>query len=333
MKSPTGAGSVARHPIAVVSERTGLSQDVLRVWERRYRAVEPVRDAGGQRLYTSDDVERLVLLHAATRGGRTIRQVARMETADLRALVDEDRDARAARDPGAAAAPVERLESVPAGESHGVVDAALALARAFDGAQLDRLLRRAAARQGLSDFIESVAAPLLRRVGDEWHAGRVSPAQEHLVSSTVHDIASEALRAFRARDDAPRVVVATPAGDRHGIGAVLAGAAAAMEGWAVISLGADLPAGDIAAAARAAGAQLVALSVVLRDRPRVLDELRTLREQLAPEIAMIAGGPGAIALQDELVAAGIAVEPSLTALVAAMRRMRATTVTPRTALP
>ena len=60
------------HPIAVAAERTGLTQDVLRVWERRYGAVKPKRGANGQRVYTDADLEQLRLLHAATHAGRSI---------------------------------------------------------------------------------------------------------------------------------------------------------------------------------------------------------------------------------------------------------------------
>ena len=51
-----------RHPIQVVSRRTGLSQDVIRVWERRYHAVTPERSPTNRRLYSDDDVRRLALL-------------------------------------------------------------------------------------------------------------------------------------------------------------------------------------------------------------------------------------------------------------------------------
>lgn len=84
----------ARHPIAVVSERTGLSQDVLRVWERRYGAVQPERGPGGQRVYSDADIERLGLLQAATRAGRSISQVVRLTTDEIAALVGEDIAAR-----------------------------------------------------------------------------------------------------------------------------------------------------------------------------------------------------------------------------------------------
>src|SRR5215207_6184842 len=76
-----------RHPIGVVAERTGLSPDVLRVWERRYAVVEPHRSAGGQRLYSDADIERLSLLHRATQGGHGIGHVATMSKAKLEELV------------------------------------------------------------------------------------------------------------------------------------------------------------------------------------------------------------------------------------------------------
>src|SRR5512140_113462 len=157
-----------RHPIAVVSERTGLSQDVLRVWERRYGAVDPERRPSGQRLYTDADIERLGLLRAATRAGRSIGQVARLSTAAVASLVEEDLAASEQR--------IATTLSAPDAES--VLDSSLAFARTLDATALDETLRRAAARMGVSAFLDAVAAPLLRRCGDEWHAGRMTPAQE-----------------------------------------------------------------------------------------------------------------------------------------------------------
>ena len=310
-ENPTAA---ARHPIAVVAERTGLTQDVLRVWERRYGAVQPERGAGGQRRYTDADIERLALLHAATRAGRSIGQVAGLPTDALTALVDEDVAARARQSPPATAASA----------ATEAVAASLALARALDGARLDEALRRTAARLGVSAFLESVAAPLLRQVGDEWHAGRMTPAQEHLVSSALHDIIVETMRSFSKANGAPRVLVATAAGDRHAVGAALVGAAAAVEGWNVLYLGADLPAAEIADAARTAAVRVVALSLVyVDDRARVLGELRAIRSRLPREVTLIAGGGGAGALASELAAMGVRVESSMPGLVAELRRERA----------
>src|SRR5215207_9740292 len=113
--------SQPRHPIAVVAARTGLSQDLLRMWERRYGAVEPTRSAGGQRLYSDDDVERLRLIDAAVAAGRRVGRIARLPTRALAELVDEDRAAAPRR---ATVEPASR----PASE-RAVVERALAHVR------------------------------------------------------------------------------------------------------------------------------------------------------------------------------------------------------------
>ena len=303
----------ARHPIAVVADRTGLSQDVLRAWERRHGVVAPERGPGGQRLYSDADIARLALLNAATSAGRSIGQVARLSTDALARLVDEDITAREQRTPVA----------IAVADTEDVVRTSLALARALDAPGLDELLRRTAARIGVSAFLESVAAPVLRRLGDEWHAGRLTPAQEHLVSALLHDIIAETMRAFVPRSDAPGVLVATSAGDRHVIGAALVGAAAAMEGWNVLYLGADLPAAEIAAAARATGVRLVAISVIYVDDPdRVLGELRAIRAGLPANMTLVAGGAGAGTLAAELRVMDVQVKSSIAELVAELRRDR-----------
>jgi DNA-binding transcriptional MerR regulator/methylmalonyl-CoA mutase cobalamin-binding subunit len=317
---PDTRNSSPRHPIAVVTERTGLSQDALRVWERRYRAVVPARGPGGQRLYSDADIERLALLYSATRAGRSISRVAGLSTADLAALVEEDIAARQRR--AAAADAVSEAVS----EERDVVTDAMALARALDSASLDDRLRRSVATLGISTFIESVAVPLLRRVGDEWHAGRFTLAQEHLVSSLLHDIVAESMRSFTNQNGADRLLVATPAGERHAVGAALVGAAAAVEGWNVLYLGADLPATEIADAAVAAKVRLVAVSIVyVEKREAVIEEMRALRSRLPSAIALIAGGSGASAIAAELATIGVPVESSVDDLLAELRRDRTAT--------
>ncbi len=206
----------------------------------------------------------------------------------------------------------------PHGESESI-DAALGFTRSLDARALDEWLRRAAARLGIPVFIESVAVPFLRRVGDEWYARRISPAEEHVASSTVHDIIVETMHACARENSAPKLVVSTLAEERHVIGAALVGAAAAMEGWGVVYLGADVPATDIARAARLCDARLVAVSIVyVDDRERVLGEISLLRTLLPTAVRLIAGGTGAVSLAAPIRALGVPVESSVGGLFASL---------------
>jgi MerR family transcriptional regulator, light-induced transcriptional regulator len=300
-----------RHPIGVVAERTGITQELLRVWERRYGAVTPLRSEGGQRLYSNADVERLRLLRRATQGGRPIGAVARLPLPELARLVSEDEAERGVRERG-------RGAGFPGMEMD--LDAALEHARALDAGALEVLLRRTAALMGAAEFLERMVAPFLRRIGEEWHAGRLSPAREHAATGVVQRVVSGVLGQMSPPDDAPVFLVGGPAGDRHEMGSLLAAATAAAERWRVIYLGPDLPARDIVEAAASSGARAVGLSVVfVDDRERVLRELREVRERLPASVPLVIGGGAAAPLEGELEHPSTRVVADLEGLRAALR--------------
>jgi DNA-binding transcriptional MerR regulator len=303
---------LARHPIGVVADRTGLSPDLLRVWERRYRAVEPSRSADGQRTYSDADIERLRLLRLATAAGRSIGQVARLTTDEVARLVREDEAARQQAD--------RRAESPVLASAKEQVERALDLARAVNAPQLETFLRRAVGAFGVPAFLDGLAAPLLRRMGEEWEGGRLTPAQERVATAIIQRVLEGAIQFLAPPYDAPNLLLATPVGEYHVMGSVMAAAAAAATGWRVTHLGPNVPAAEVASAALAVEANLVGVSIVYpRDRDHVLGELRTLRSRLPAAVPVVAGGAGAVALASELGGAGIRVVNDLAELRTALR--------------
>ena len=285
------------------------------MWERRYQAVAPTRTPGGERLYSEADVERLRLLNAAVTAGRRIGGVARLSTSELARLVDDDRAAHARRVPAQTAARSEAGSSL-------IEEAALDRIHALDARGLDELLRRGAAVVGAPSFLEQTVAPLLRQVGEHWHAGRLSIANEHMASAVIEAFVGDAMRAMAVPDQAPSVVVAAPAGSRHVIAASLAAAAAAAERWRVLFLGGDLPVSEITRAAIADDARAVALSVIYTDDATgVLGDLRQVRESLPADVVVIVGGRALLPHARALARSGIEVGETLDALRGALRRL------------
>ncbi|HSJ23769.1 MAG TPA: MerR family transcriptional regulator [Longimicrobiales bacterium] len=304
------SGPGGRHPIGVVAERTGLTQEVLRVWERRYGVVTPARDAAGQRVYTDADVERLRLLRRATHGGRSIGSVVGLSTVELARLVQEDDAARAVEVAGPGAGLDERVE------------AALRHVRVLDAMALETLLRRAAARVGAGVFLEELAAPFMRRVGEEWHGGRLTPAHEHLATSVLQRVLLGMVSALSPSEDAAALVVCTLSGDRHEVGVMLAAATAAAEGWRVVYLGADLPARDVVTAAVTSDAEAVAVSIVFVESVETMAaELRLVRGGLPLSVPVLVGGPGAESVLAASPAGEFVHVPRLAGLQAALRRI------------
>ncbi len=62
---------------------TGVPVETLRVWERRYNVVGPRMSDRGQRLYSSDDIQRLTLIKQLVDAGYPIGSVARLPTPTL----------------------------------------------------------------------------------------------------------------------------------------------------------------------------------------------------------------------------------------------------------
>ena len=272
------SASTTRYPLRAVIRRTGLSADVLRAWERCYGAVRPSRSKGGQRLYSADDVERLILLQRATAGGHSIGEIARLEREARDALLD-----RAGRDP--AAAELEALDRL--------VREAVAATDALDGARLEQVLRGGALSLGVEVFVDEAVPRFLRVVGDQWHRGSLTPAHEHLATQVVRRITTWLSDAYEPRAEAPTIVIATPSGELHELGATLAAVAAAGEGWKPVYLGPNLPAADIVAAAKQVRASVVALGVVYADDDAAFHELQQLRSGLPDGTTLIIGGAAA----------------------------------------
>ena len=273
--------SSVQHPIRLVARRTGLSAHVIRIWEKRYGAVKPERTDTNRRLYSREQVERLTLLHELTQAGQSISQVAKLPTPKLRQL--------AAELVGGNRRTAQPLAGVPATDSF--LEACTAAVRSLDSAALDDALKRAATALGALGFLQRVVAPLAQTIGDLWRNGTLTAAHEHFASAAIRVLLGQAAKPFGGTQNAPVLVVATPAGQVHEMGALLVAAMATNLGWQVMYLGASLPAAEIAGAARQSRARAVALSLVYpEDDPGLEGELTRLRELLPREVVLLTGG-------------------------------------------
>lgn len=272
------------HPINFVSRLTGLSQHVIRVWERRYGAVNPARTSGNRRLYSDADIDRLQALHSATEAGHTIGRIAHLPTEAVKDLLEKARSSSEFR-PSA---------TLPAESQRDHLSACRQAIKELDSDALAAALFNASVHLSLPILLEDIVAQLIKWVGRSWQDGTIRVAHEHLASSVIRQFLMEQTVSRTAPENAPSIVIATPAGQVHELGALLAGAVAASEGWRDVYLGPNLPAIDIAAAVIQSEAKVLALSLVYpSDDPYVAQELRALRKALPKDVHIVVGGAAA----------------------------------------
>jgi methylmalonyl-CoA mutase cobalamin-binding subunit len=130
------------------------------------------------------------------------------------------------------------------------------------------------------------------------------------------------MRVYEVRNGAPRVVVATPPHYAHELGALMAAASAAAEGWSVTYLGPDLPVADLVSAVGQSGARAVAISAVHQPQGGdLLGVLRDTRARLPADVSLLVGGAGALQVRAEAEAAGARVVESLAEFRALLLRL------------
>jgi len=268
-------GPVSHFTIKAVAQATGLTVETLRAWERRYEVVRPTRDASGRRTYSAADVARLRLLRTATELGHTISRLANLPEEELAMLV--------------ASSGGHARQGNARGQTY--VDRALDAAEHSDPAGVEEVLTSAIALLPPNEVIHTVIAPLVREIGDRWHRGVVSIAQEHMVTDIVRRLVISVSRGYLRADNGPCLVLATLSGERHELGILMCSWLAATRRYQTHYLGADLPAIEIARFALEVDARAVLISLVMPENyVPVMEQLRELAGALRGKCEIWIGG-------------------------------------------
>jgi DNA-binding transcriptional MerR regulator/methylmalonyl-CoA mutase cobalamin-binding subunit len=266
----TSAAAETTYSLGLVSRLTGLSPHVLRAWERRYAAVTPLRTGGGTRRYRESDLSRLRLLQAAVAAGHPIGDVASLHD-------DELRRRAGVREAG---------ERPPLGEILGALEG-------LDAAEAERLLGIQLAALGPRRFTKSVVLPLLAEVGTRWERRVLCMASEHLASAVVRSLLGALLRRRAGGAPTPALLFTTLPGDRHELAVLVAAVVASDLGANAVYLGPDLPAPEVAIAARKTSAAAVVAGMSRFDGVATRrGALVELRKALPRRVALWVGGAG-----------------------------------------
>lgn len=255
------------YPVGTIARLTGLSPELLRAWERRHGVVEPRRTAGGTRRYSTADLERLRLVKAAVDAGHRIGQVAQLDASELRRRTT-------VADPG----------------TPGGLDEVLRALHRLDDAESQRLLSLQLSLLGAPRFARDVAIPLVSQIGDRWAAGSMGIASEHLGTSILRSLLGSALRPTASSLTGPRIVFATPSGERHELGLLMAALTVLGAGANPLYLGAELPLEDILSAVESSRSTALAVSLVAVPEPDAVRTLITLYDGLPMGVPLFVGG-------------------------------------------
>jgi DNA-binding transcriptional MerR regulator len=257
--------------IGELSRRSGVSNELLRAWERRYGLLRPTRSDGGYRLYSAQDERRVASMRAHLERGLSAAEAARL-------TLDEDAGADA--------------DAVPPSDTPVLVRGTQRLRAALDAldegaahAALDRLL----AELSVETVLREAVLPYLRELGDRWERGDASIGQEHFATGVLRGRLLGLARGWGRGGQAHALLACAP-GEQHELALIVFGLALRDQNWRITYLGPNTPLDTVAEIAAVLEPDAV---VIAATTATCLERERSALATLGRAYKLWLAGPGA----------------------------------------
>lgn len=256
------------YTISDVSRISGIPKDLLRMWERRYGYPAPRRDGNGDRIYSHEQLDKLVLIRQLQDQGKRPGKLISLPIDELRSLLQPEPVAFDA---------VELVRQLGSGDING----------------LRQWLQGQLLAQGLRSFIHRVMVPATIAVGDAWARDELATHEEHLFTELMKGLVRQSLAEHYQVGGKPRVMLTTLTGEKHSMGLLMVEALLRMGGAEVIPFGPEMPFRDIQQAAVNHRVDIIGLSFSASFKADdALVMLSGLRQIIDPAIRIWVGGAG-----------------------------------------
>ncbi len=207
-------------------ELTGIPAGTLRAWESRYGVGTSQRTDSGYRVYDQEAISEILRMKSLVAAGWTHPEAAKEVLAKSSGTTGSD----------------PRTMHEPLTAQPDLSQEFLDAARALDEEKLSSILDLVFSRASFESVFDSWLIPTLRTLGNEWVAGRMDIASEHFASNAIMRRLGIALEASSLNVSSQKVIIGTPQGSFHEIGALALSIALRRRGLAVIYLGNNVPA-------------------------------------------------------------------------------------------
>jgi DNA-binding transcriptional MerR regulator len=274
-------GDTAMFNIKAVVTQTGLNPATIRAWERRYGLPRPRRTEGGHRQYSQRDVDTLNWLIARQDEGMSISHAVEL----WQSLLDKGQDPLPREETqGAVVAQVyltgEQIDEL----RQAWVSACLA----FDRESAEQILARAFALFPPETVCFELLREALVEIGEGWHQGQITVQQEHFTSALSEQRLEMLIAAAPPPTRRERIIVSAAPGEFHIFGPLLLAFLLRRQGWDVIYLGANVPAGDLDVTINQLQPQLVIVSAQLLHTAAMIKDIA--RRTVAQNALLAFGG-------------------------------------------
>ncbi len=217
---------MGQYSIKELEKLSGIKAHTIRIWEKRHRIVEPKRTPTNIRLYSDEDLKRIINVSLLNQNGIKISRIARMTDAEIRQKIAE--------------------------LSHQKTDAELFIDQLVVGMvdldewKFNEVIGKLEERLGFARTITEVVYAFLEKIGVMWQTGTITPAHEHFISNLIRQKLITAIASLPvAPRSAPSALLFLPEGELHEFGLLFFHYLVRKKGYYTFYLGQSVPLADV----------------------------------------------------------------------------------------
>jgi len=214
------------YSISELEQLSGVQTHTIRIWERRYKALTPMRSAGNTRFYDDHQLRKLLNIVSLSQSGLKISQVCALSEQEIDNLLKKEIDSTVS----------------PDANCEFYISQLLGFGLAYNEREFDELISKCIADFGLPFAYKNVIYPLLVRLGLMWRRDNICPAQEHFLSNIIRQKIFAAINQIPLKSKTKSTwLLFLPEDEDHDIGLLFANYMLRSYGQKVIFLGGRVP--------------------------------------------------------------------------------------------
>lgn len=218
------------YSIKELEQLSGIKAHTIRIWEQRYKLLNPTRTDTNIRTYNDEELRHLLNISLLVNHGYKISAISKLSRPDVRselnALLFES-----------------NVSSLPLGDRiNGLILAMMEM----DEYRFKEIFDSAKQQMSFEVLVKDLFYPFLHKVGLMWGFEEVNPAQEHFVSNLIRrKIMSEIDKLPLAPPDKPNFLLFLKEGELHEIGLMFSDFILRLNGYRTTYLGPNVPMVDV----------------------------------------------------------------------------------------
>lgn len=203
---------------------SGIKAHTIRIWEKRYGILEPMRSSTNIRNYDTHNLQKLLNIVLLHNYGYKISRIAEYSTEKIELLVRE-------------------IISEKSSKSHAINAFKLAMMN-FDQVLFFKTYSNLLSEKSFREIFYEVLIPLMNEIGLLWQSGTITPAQEHFVSSLIKQkllVNTEKIQVLEPTRTDKIFVLFLPENEIHELGLMYLNYEILLHGYKTIYLGESVP--------------------------------------------------------------------------------------------